>query len=254
MIDLHAHVLPGLDDGPEDLDAAKALVRAAVAAGTQRIVATSHVSNRYPTSAAEIDAGVAILNRALSDDGVDVELIAGAEVALERAQRLEDTELAKLRLGEGPYLLVESPLSPAVGDFEWMIDELARTYRIALAHPERCPAFQRNPDRLVRLVARGAICSITAGAVRGRFGRDVQRFTVWLFERGMVHNVASDTHDLAGRRPEVLELLAAAEKDLPGLGQEVEWLTDTVPAAVLAGEAIGTPRPLGRVRRSRFRR
>src|SRR2546429_269699 len=90
------------------------------------------------------------------------------------------TSGALRRLGHGPYLLVESPLNPAVGDFEWMIDRLFSEHRIALAHPERCPTFQRNPERLIRLVSKGAICSVTAGAIRGDFGRDVKRFTAWL--------------------------------------------------------------------------
>jgi protein-tyrosine phosphatase len=254
VIDLHTHVLPGIDDGPEDVAAAVALVRAASAAGTNRIVATSHVSRRYPNSATEIGRTVEEMRRVLADEAIDVELIAGAEVSLARAQEIDEAELKRLRLGGGPYLLVESPLNPAIGDFEWMIASLAESHRIALAHPERCPAFQRDPDRLVRLVARGAICSITAGAVRGDFGRDVKRFTLWLFERGLVHNVASDTHDLAGRRPEVLEPLAGAEKDLPGVGELVSWLTETVPAAVLAGEPVGTPPHLRRSRRAWRRR
>jgi protein-tyrosine phosphatase len=249
MIDLHAHVLPGIDDGPRDLEAAIALVRAAAVAGTRQIVATSHVSERYPTSADEIDAAVAGLREALAADGVDVGVIAGAELALDRAPDLDDVELDRLRLGEGPYLMVESPLSAAVGDFDSMIIGLARTHRIVLAHPERCPAFRRNPERLMRLVARGAVCSITAGALGGRFGRDVRRFTIWLFEQGLVHNVASDTHDLGARRPEVLAFLADAERDLPGLREHVPWLTETVPAAVLAGKPIRTP-PRLRLRRT----
>ena len=254
MIDLHAHVLPGIDDGPEDEVAAVALLRAASAAGTRTVVTTSHASRRFPNSAAEIGDGVRRMREVLSAEGIDVELIPGAEVSLQRVQQLEADELERLRLGDGPYLLVESPLNPAIGDFEWMVDSLADSHRIALAHPERCPAFQRDPDRLIRLVARGAICSITAGALHGNFGRDVKRFTLWLFEHGLVHNVASDTHDLAGRRPEVLDLLADAERDLPGLGEQVSWLTETVPAAVLAGKPIGTPARLQRGRRSWWRR
>lgn len=254
MIDLHAHVLPGIDDGPEDVAAAVALVRAAAAAGTKRIVATSHVSRRFPNSAAEIAGRVEQMRAVLATEAIDVELLPGAEVSLGRAQEIDEGELERLRLGSGPYLLVESPLNPAIGDFEWMIGSLAQSHRIALAHPERCPAFQRDPDRLVRLVARGAVCSITAGAVRGDFGREVKRFTLWLFEQGLVHNVASDAHDLAGRRPEVLEPLAGAEKDLHGLGEHVSWLTETVPAAVLAGEPVGSPPRLKRGRRSWWRR
>ena len=254
MIDLHAHVLPGIDDGPDDVADAVALVRAASVAGTRQIVATSHVSRRFPNSAAEIAVRLEQTRAALAAEAIDVELISGAEVSLGRAAELDESELERLRLGSGPYLLLESPLNPAVGDFELIVDSLAESHQIALAHPERCPAFRRDPGRLVRLVARGALCSVTAGALRGDFGREIKRFTLWLFEQGLIHNVASDAHDLGARRPEVLEVLAGAEPELPGLGEEITWFTETVPAAVLAGEPVGSPPRLQHVRRSWWRR
>ena len=102
MIDLHCHVLPGIDDGPATLDEALALVRQAGADGITTIAATPHVDWTYTVDAAAVAAGVAEVQAALDAAGIDVRLVAGAEVALTRAADLSAAELAALRLGGGP--------------------------------------------------------------------------------------------------------------------------------------------------------
>jgi len=253
-IDLHAHPLPGIDDGPPDVAAALALAAAASADGTEAIVATPHVSERYPTRAVDMAAGVEVMTPELARAGVPVRVLPGAEVALTQVSTLDEGELGRLTLGGGPYLLVESPLTSAAGDFEVVIhDLLGRGFRLVLAHPERCPAFQREPDRLRRLVVAGVLCSVTAGALTGRFGGNVQRFTRRLLSDQLVHNVASDAHDTTRRPPALRSCLAEAERQVPGISAVGEWLTEEVPAAILAGDPVGFPPPLPRPRRRRRR-
>jgi protein-tyrosine phosphatase len=123
VIDLHCHVLPGIDDGPDTLDDSLALCRAAAAAGTRTVVATPHVSWDWPNVTSRVVAdGVARVNEALEAEGVDLEVRPGAEVAMTRAGDLEDSELVALRLGGGPYLLVECPFSPAAAGFDAILD------------------------------------------------------------------------------------------------------------------------------------
>src|SRR5690606_525666 len=94
-------------------------------------------------------------------------------------------------------LLVESPLSAAAVDVEPAIRRLMdRGHPIVLAHPERAPCFQRDRRQLVRLVADGVLTSITAGAVRGHFGRTAAEMARWMLEEELVHDIASDAHDL----------------------------------------------------------
>src|ERR1700722_13710687 len=102
MIDLHFHALPGLDDGPPDLEAAVALVRAAADTGVRAIVATPHVNWEWPNSAQQISDAVRGLRAQLIAESIPVEVFAGAEVALTRAFEMTDGELRKLRLGGGP--------------------------------------------------------------------------------------------------------------------------------------------------------
>jgi protein-tyrosine phosphatase len=244
VFDLHSHVLPGVDDGAPTLQASIAMARAAVTAGTTDLVATPHVTFDIPTSARTVHDGVAALQPELDAAGVPLRLHTGGELGIARATELDDDELAALRLGGGEWLLAECPLSPASATgFEPLLLHLqARGHRIVLAHPERSPALQRDPERLQRLVDAGMVTSITAGSLVGRFGATVQRFTQDMVAAGLVHSVASDAHDAVRRPPGLRDEIYAADDELPGLADEAEWLTVDVPRAILEGGPI-PPRP-----------
>jgi protein-tyrosine phosphatase len=245
VIDLHSHILPGLDDGPATMEGSLELARAAVAAGTRTILATPHVNGGYGIGPARIAEGVAELTEALARAAIPLEVRAGGEIAIWRLVDLDDAALRALALGGGPYLLVESPFSPVVGDFEPMVLDLQqRGHRVLLAHPERCPAFQRDPERLARLVRGGVLVQVTAGSMEGAFGSTVQRFTVSLLRDGLVHVVASDAHGAVKRPPGLSAGFRALEPELPGLGEQQRWLTELVPAAILDGEPLPERPPL----------
>jgi protein-tyrosine phosphatase len=236
MIDLHTHVLPGLDDGPATMEAALDLLEQIAAEGVATVVATPHVSESYPNTASTIREAVAAVRGELAERGIGIDLRPGAEVTIEAATTMPDEALRELGLGGGSWLLVESPLSPSAGDFDPLLASLReRGFSLVLAHPERSPAFQREPRRLLDLVAAGDLCSVTAGAMSGRFGRTARRFTIDLLREGFVHDVASDAHDLAGRPPGLLAGFAALESELPGIAAHARWHTEEVPAAILAG-------------------
>ena len=243
MIDLHSHILPGLDDGAADVDTSLAMARAAVDDGVEVMVATPHVSFDYPVEPWDVAGGVEYLNVALARAEIPLSVLPGGEIALPRLTELDDLALQGLALGGGPYLLLESPYTPGVAYIEELVFAAqVRGFRVLLAHPERCPAFQRDPARLARLVERGVLCSVDAGSMMGRFGRTVHRFVVSLFLDGLVHNVASDSHDERRRPPGLRAAFRAAEADLPGLAAQRDWLTHAVPAAVLSGGDL-PPRP-----------
>lgn len=234
MIDLHCHVLPGIDDGPESIEDSLTLARASASLGTRTIVATPHVSWNYPNEAGTIARLTGELNERLAREGIAVEVRAGAELAMTRAVEIDPSEIELLRLGDGPWVLLEPPFSPIVAGIDQVVQELhSGGHRVLLAHPERCPAFQRDPDLVETLVRGGALSSITAGSLTGRFGGTVQRFARHLLERRLVHNVASDAHDMAKRPPGMAGELR--EAGLLALG---DWLTREVPAAILSGAEI----------------
>lgn len=249
MIDLHCHVLPGIDDGPRTIDGSLALARAAVEAGVRTLVATPHVSSRYPNDAGTIQASAATLGERLAAEGVELELRCGGELAMTQIARLEEAELARLGLGGGPWLLVEPPFSPLATALEAIVQSLWRGgSRVLLAHPERCPAFHRDPAMLASLVREGALTSVTAGSLVGQFGEKARRFALELAREEMLHNVASDAHDAVVRAPGL-----ASELQRAGLDPLAEWLTVSVPAAILAGTDV-PPRPPASLRLPRSRR
>jgi protein-tyrosine phosphatase len=234
VIDLHCHVLPGIDDGPETIEGSLALVRAAAASGTRVMVATPHVNWHYPNDAATIARLTGELNKRLGLEGIAVEVRTGAEVAMTRVEEIEPDELGRLRLGSGPWILLEPPFTPVVTGLDGIVLALQSAgHRVVLAHPERCPALHREPRMVESLVRGGVLTSVTAGSLVGGFGGEVRRFARRLVEQGLVHNVASDAHDSIRRPPGMATELGEA-----GLGALADWLTRAVPAAILSGEEI----------------
>jgi protein-tyrosine phosphatase len=259
VIDLHSHILPGVDDGPATMEDSLELARAAVAAGTKTILATPHINHDPRILPELIAAGLVELRAALAEAEIPLEVLPGGEIAIWRLIDFDDDTLRALALGGGPYLLVESPFSPVIGDFEPMVLHLhQRGHRVLLAHPERCPAFQRAPNRLERLVDAGALAQLTAGSMAGAFGSTVRRFSVVLLREGLVHAVASDAHDVHRRPPGLTIGFPAVERELPGIGAQQHWLTELAPAAILDGEPLPERPPLptdgsGLLRRLRLR-
>src|SRR3954471_3197800 len=252
MIDLHCHILPGLDDGPSNLDFSLAMARAAVEAGTQLIVATPHIRADFDVDPVEIEPRVDLFNERLQRDRLPLRVLPGAEIGWATAPELDDTQLARLSLGSGKRLLLESPYGKKPVDVEGIIAGLAeRGFQAVLAHPERCPLFQRDPERLRKLVAEGALCSITAGSMLGRFGGTVRTFTIEMLRDGLVHDVASDAHDHLHRPPNLVEGFEDVKSELPGIEQHTAWYTVTSPVAILAGNSLPkapdleAPKPAG---------
>lgn len=239
MIELHFHCLPGLDDGPADWDGAVALCRAAAREGTTRIVATPHVlrGDWINEDVAARDHLVARLNDLL---GGEPAILPGCEYffSTEAVALLDRGDLGPLTgLNRSPYLLIELPPEAPPSSAESVFHE----FRIAgwtpvIAHPERHAAFRREPERLERLVAKGALCQLTAGSLLGEFGERAARASEDFFARGLVHFVASDAHNLDRRPP---RLTAAREFVRRYWGAEAEaGLFEANPAALLASEPI----------------
>jgi protein-tyrosine phosphatase len=251
LIDLHCHLLPGLDDGPATIEESLALARAAQEAGIEAIVATPHIREDYPFDPAEIAIRAREVEQALGEAGIALRVVQGAEVAITRVPDLDQATLGGLCLGDGPYMLVESPYTYATTILEETVFDLqVQGFRPVLAHPERAPSFQQDPDRLVGLVERGVLCSVTAASMMGTFGQTVRRFTALIFAKQLVHNVASDAHDPVRRPVDLRSGIESLDRELPGLAKQAAWLTELVPEAITAGREIpAAPETAGRHRK-----
>ena len=248
MIDLHSHILPGLDDGVGTTVESVELARVAAADGVEAIAATPHVREDYPTSADAMEAALAEVRAALAAAGVEIRVLPGGELALPELARLDLRELRRFGLGGNPdYLLVETPYHGWPLDIEDLFFRLhAAGVTPVLAHPERNADVQSNLERVRRLVRAGTLVQVTASSLDGRGGRRARETALRLVREGLVHLVASDAHS-----PEVRAAgLGAAVR---ALADEplARWLTHDVPAAIVAGAEL-PPRPEAAPRR-RFR-
>jgi protein-tyrosine phosphatase len=248
VIDLHCHLLPGIDDGPEDLGGTLAMAQQHVKAGVAVVAATPHVAWDMPNDAQTIEQRLADVRMALTAAKIPLQVVRGAEIDVHEAMRLEDDELRALALGDGPWLLIEAPLRAGVPLLPTVHELLDRDHRVLIAHPERSPLFQRDPEALRALVAAGAATQVTAAAFAGRFGRTVRDYAEQMLTAGLVHTVASDAHDTFRRRPGLAEPLAEA-----GLAELTPLLAHEAPAAILAGAPL-PPMPAWTRRRGGLRR
>jgi protein-tyrosine phosphatase len=255
VIDLHSHIVPGVDDGARTMEDAVALARAAAQSGTETLVATPHIREDHPFELGSLSARVEEVQAAVNAAGIALRLVAAGEVAITRLDSLDDAQLGGLCLGDGRCVLVESPYGRATDMLEHVLFDLqVRGYQPLLAHPERAPSFQSDPARLERLVEAGILCSVTAGSMLGRFGSSVTRFTARLFRDGLVHDVASDAHDAEKRPPGLRAGFDALESQLRGIAEQADWFTRDAPAAILSGAPLPAAPPPPRLRRGLFRR
>jgi protein-tyrosine phosphatase len=247
MIDLHAHILPGLDDGPATIDAALEMARVATAAGTRAIATTSHISH-FGLQPDVLGPARDALAARLAEEGIGLELLAGGEVAADRLPGLDDDALRLVALGGGPYVLLECPFTPIGPNFEAMVADLQlRGFSVLLGHPERSATFQLEPARLAGLVESGALAQVTTGSLIGHFGEVPRRAAATMLEHGLVHVLATDAHDAVHRGPD----LHAADDVLDDA--LAEWMTTAVPAAIVAGDPLPERPPQSRERGVRAR-
>jgi protein-tyrosine phosphatase len=235
VIDLHSHILPGLDDGARDLEEAMEIARSAVADGISVIAATPHVREDYPTTSRAMENGVAHLTAALDRAGIELVLLPGGELALEQFDRLSPDELRRFGLGGNPaYLLVETPY------FEWPLSFGDVIFRLAaagftpvIAHPERNAVVQHDLEPVAWLVRAGALVQVTAASLDGRLGSRTRACARRLLDAELVHLLGSDAHS-PGLREAGLSRAAAAVGDKA----LARWLTEDVPHAIIAAEPL----------------
>jgi protein-tyrosine phosphatase len=231
LIDLHSHVLPGLDDGAPDLDEALAICRAAADDGIEVLAGTPHVRHDHPTTPQQMEAALARVQEAAA--GV-IRVVGGGELALEELARPAD-ELRRFGLGGNPaYLLVETP---HVG---WPLDLADRLFRLrasgvtpVLAHPERNPEVQARPELLEPVVAAGALAQLTAAVLDGRWGPRARACAFALLDRRLAHLIASDAHTSDVRAAGMRKAAEAVPDEALA-----RWLTDGVPRAIVEGTAL----------------
>lgn len=203
FVDVHCHLLPGVDDGAESWDESLAMARIAVAEGIRTVVATPHQLGVYDHNRGSmIRTRVSQFQKLLERHAVPLSVLPGADVRImpEMLPGLRSGEI--LTLGDtGVYVLLELP-HDVYFPLEPVLDGLQRMgIRGILSHPERNHEILRNPELVPPLVQRGCPMQVTAGSLAGTFGPACQKMSKWLFEQGLAHLVATDAHGSRNRRP-----------------------------------------------------
>lgn len=201
MIDIHCHLLPGLDDGPSSLEESLALARTAVAEGIHTAIVTPHHANgRYNNEAEAVLSGLSALTDSLDEQQIPLTLMAGQEIRL-YPDLISDMEQGLLlTLHRSRYLLIECPAHQIPADFYEIVHELKVLGLVpVLAHPERNRELAKDPDKLHDLVSFGIRSQITSHSLTGLFGQGVQKLALDFCRRNLAHFIASDAHNVSGR-------------------------------------------------------
>ncbi len=247
MIDLHAHILPGLDDGARDLDESLAMARLAVRDGVTTMACTPHVwPPRYDCVAADVARHTAALQAAIDTQDIGLDLVVGGDVHLQTnlLERLQAGLVPTLN-GTAYFLLELDPdvLTPNLGRFCHHLADAG--YRPIITHPERLRWIDSHFDVIRALHDAGLVMQATAGSLLGRFGPHAKRWAVHMLDKGMIDVLASDAHGIRARQPGLAAARRFVETRLGSVMAERLVLQN--PQAILRGEPVerGNPRDPG---------
>ncbi|MBF0155030.1 MAG: capsular biosynthesis protein [Magnetococcales bacterium] len=209
LIDIHCHILPSLDDGPDDLRLSLAMARCASASGTAILIATPHMTpGIYNNSLARIQQAAERFQECLRQEQIDLDLRWAADVRLspELLSLVQKGELPTLnKTGPRYYFLLEFPHDTIPPGSDRVVRRLLDLQHVpVLTHPERNSAICANPERLAPFMEMGCLSQLTAGSLAGEFGPNVYRCAVTLLEKEWAHVIASDAHDTMRRSPDLL--------------------------------------------------
>jgi len=241
MIDIHTHILPMIDDGPTSVLESLEMCRIAVNDGITKMVATPHIQNGlYNSDAGKILENVQFLNQRIKQEGLNLEILPGAEVYLNDQlldmKILNESSILTLNNGK-KYILLEF-------SFQWVPPETAQViFRLKsmgftpiLPHLERNSGIQSNPQDVKRFIELGAIIQVTAQSIIGEFGSRPKKCVMWMIKNNLVHVIASDAHSSTDRPP-ILSGAFEVVADLVGVKIAERMVTDH-PKMIVEGVRI----------------
>ncbi len=215
IVDVHCHLLPGMDDGPRAMEESLVVCQAMVRDGLTHAITTPHQLGRYEghNSSIQIRREVDRLNAELIDKAIPLTVAAGAEVRLDERlpQMIKIDEVILLPDG-GDHLLLELPRGAFIDPFELIRSLYFRGITVILAHPERLAGINRQAEAVARWLDEGAAFQVNAGSVCGHFGQESETIANQWIEAGWVSLIATDAHGHDRRPPCMTEAMDRIEK------------------------------------------
>lgn len=201
MIDIHAHILPGIDDGPKNEEESIEMAIEAVEQGIHTIIATPHHKNgRYDNDRTSIETYTNVLQRLLNKQNIPLTVLPGQESRIHGSMVEGLRKGTILPLNHTNYVHVEMPSDGVPRYAQQLMYDLQRAgYIPIIVHPERNRDFLRNPKLLYTLVQNGALTQVTAASLLGKFGKEMEKFSEQMIQSNLTHFIASDAHNVTSR-------------------------------------------------------
>ncbi len=242
MIDIHSHILPGIDDGPGSFEESVEMAAMYAKVGFQKVIATPHwiAGTPWMPDKNDVSVKVELLNDLLREKQVDITILAGMEIAMDGdiLKFLDKNEILPLA-GES-YLMIEVPFQRLPVGWENLLSNIiSKGFRIILAHPERCYQIFSNPEFAGKIIDANVYVQVNYDSFLGYYGKHVEKTACYLAEKGYIHCLATDSHDTIQRHPG--NALMACDKVRKLIGPENERLLSVVnPERILSGLPLKT--------------
>lgn len=242
LVDIHNHILPGVDDGAVSYEQALEMARAAVADGIDTIVATPHFRyGRKENDTAEVLAQVPLLQERIDEAGIPLRVVPGGEIPVfgEILDLLREGRVPAMG-NSGRWILLEMPFDRLPSGLREVVFRIqALGYQIVVGHPERCAAFHRDPESISRFFPEDVALQITSHSLTGQFGSHARQCALSLLRQGHPVILASDAHDPVGRPPVLSEGREVATRHV-GEDYARQMVCD-LPRALVEGRDLWLP-------------
>ncbi|MBO6383971.1 tyrosine protein phosphatase [Enterococcus casseliflavus] len=241
MIDLHCHILSGVDDGAEDLEASIAMAEKAISQGITHILCTPHHNNgKYRNPKSEVISLVSFLQSELDKRQLSLTVLEGQEVRItgDLIEDIQQDNILYTDLGD-TYILIEFPTMEVPIYTEQLFFELLQMGKTpVIVHPERNAHFRKDPNHLIPFLDMGCLAQLTAPSYVGTFGKDIQKTAKQMIEHNLVQMVASDAHGVKKRTFYMKEAYQQIAKDF---GEDKVTKMKQVAKDLLNGDQIDYP-------------
>lgn len=240
LIDIHCHILPGLDDGPKDLAESLAMGRSYAAEGFRAVVATPHCipGTQWMPDISLIQTRARMVTEALKEEGFAMPILLGMEIALDPLIPILLRQGRLLTLASGPYVLIECPFQRFPLGWEAIVAEVRRLgYKVLLAHPERCASLAQKPSMVDEIKDTGVYIQVNLDSLAGLNGRRARQTALLFAEKGCLHCLATDSHDSVRRCPAMVSRTAQSVGEIIGR-EDLRLLLKDNPERALKGEEM----------------
>ncbi|WML28506.1 CpsB/CapC family capsule biosynthesis tyrosine phosphatase [Neobacillus sp. OS1-33] len=250
MIDIHCHILSGIDDGAKSIDDSLLMARKAASEGIHTIIATPHLNSQYDNKKELILSKVDQLNQALAVANIDLIILPGQEPRI-YGDIIEDFEKNEIQtLNDSQYLFIEFPSNHVPRYTEKLLFDLqVKGLTPIIVHPERNSELIERPEILYRLVEKGALTQVTASSLCGYFGKKIKGFSMQLIEANLTHFIASDAHNIVNRSFKMEEAFNIIDSKF---GTDYVYLFQENPQLLIAGKNVIKEMPVLIKRKKKF--